>query len=117
MVQDRIQTWLDLNVANPRTGKVTRLIHESSPTWVNRLPEPHWLEDGTFLWMSERTGYRHIYHYRKNGELIRAVTEGPWAVGSRLLRLDEEKGLVWYTSTKDGAIDSNLYRSSISGGA
>ncbi|MEE8142358.1 MAG: DPP IV N-terminal domain-containing protein, partial [Planctomycetota bacterium] len=56
-VQNRTQTWLDLNAADPDTGKVTRLVRETSPTWVNTFGEPRWLADGTFLWFSERSGY------------------------------------------------------------
>ena len=62
-VQDREQTWLDLNAANPRTGKTTLLIHETSPAWTENLPHPQWLPDGSFLWLSDRGGFRHIYHY------------------------------------------------------
>ena len=38
------------------------------------------LADGTFLWSSERTGARHLYLYEAAGQLIRAVTQGPWPV-------------------------------------
>ncbi|MFT5155084.1 MAG: dipeptidyl-peptidase-4 [Planctomycetota bacterium] len=114
-LQDRIQTWLDLNSADPQTGEFTTLIHESSDSWVDVLGLPRYLEDGSFLWRSARTGFRHLYHYSAAGEQIARVTSGSWKFGS-VERLDEDKGLVWYTASRDGAVNANLYVSSLSGG-
>ena len=33
-----------------------------------------WLADGSFLWLSERSGWRHLYHYSADGTLVRQVT-------------------------------------------
>ncbi len=106
-VQDRIQTWMDLNTADPKTGAVEKILREESDTWVNRLPFPRWQADGSFLWFSDRTGYRHIYHYEANGKLRRQLTSGVWQVRS-IARVG--KGWIWFTGTKDGAINNNLYR-------
>ncbi len=114
MVQDRIQTWLDLAVADPATGRVRTVLHESSGSWVDRAEEPRWLADGSFLWQSNRSGYRHLYRYRLDGKLVGAVTGGDWAV-NEILDVDEERGRIWFTSTKDGAVDSNVYRIGLDG--
>ncbi len=116
-VQDRIQTWMDLNVADPQSGAWVKLIHEASETWVNRLPFPEWLPDGSFLWLSERTGYQHLYHYDDKGALVRPLTAGDWQV-TDLVRVDASDGVrrCWFTATKDGAIDSNLYSVGLDGG-
>lgn len=113
-VQDRLQTWADLNCADPDTGTWTTWIHEASETWVNRPASPRWLEDGSFLWESERTGYKHLYQYSGQGELLSAVTEGEWAL-RRVLELDETKGEIWFTSTQDGAVNRNVYRIGLDG--
>ena len=114
-VQNRVQTWLDLLCADPATGAVTVLFRESSDSWVNILGMPHWLADGSFLWLSERTGYKHVYHYEADGSLRRVITEGPWAVGE-ILRVDEDGGQVWFDGTKDGAINRHVYRVGLAGG-
>ncbi|MCC6673247.1 MAG: S9 family peptidase [Planctomycetes bacterium] len=113
-VQDRIQTWLDLVAVDAATGKVTRLFRETSPTWVNVLEEPRWLADGTFLWLSERTGFKHVYHYAADGSLLKQVTEGEWAV-DEILRVDEQARLLWFTGTRDGAANQNAYRVKLDG--
>src|SRR5205085_1342603 len=61
-VQDRKQSWLDFNIADRATGRTTTLFRETSQTWVERWDDssadPVWLTDGTFLWLSERSGRR-----------------------------------------------------------
>ena len=86
-----------------------RVLTERSESWVNRPPEPHWLSDGSFLWESERTGYNHLYRMARSGELLGAVTSGEWQVRS-ILRIDEERGQVWFEGTRDGAVNRNVYR-------
>ena len=114
MVQDRIQTWCDVSVADPDTGAVETLFRENSETWVDRPSEPRWLADGTFLWESARTGYDHLYHYRADGTLIRPVTAGDWAL-TGVTAVDEEAGTVTFRATEGGAVNVNHYRVNLDG--
>lgn len=107
-VQDRIQTWAELCAVDPATGALTKWIREESTTWVNRPESPHWLDGGKFLWLSERTGRMHVYHYEKGGKLLGPVTSGDWQVRS-IERVDEQKRLLWFEGTKDGATGRHLY--------
>jgi len=113
-VQDREQTWLDLNLADPDRGSVTTLLRETSPAWVNVLAEPHWLEDGSFLWLSERSGYKHIYRCSADGRLLAQLTSGDWEVRD-VTAVDPKAGRVWFTAGRDSAIASNLYRVALDG--
>jgi dipeptidyl-peptidase-4 len=114
MIQDRIQTWCELCEVDPKTGKPTRWIREESKTWTNRPDVPTWLPDGTFLWLSERTGYQHIYRYERGGKLLGAITSGEWQVRN-LERIDAPRGLLWFEGTKDGACGRHLYRIGMDG--
>jgi dipeptidyl-peptidase-4 len=111
-VTDRIQTWLDLNTADPTTGDVTRLLHEESTSWVNIRGLPRWLDDGSFLWQSERTGFNHVYHYAADGRLLHTVTAGEWEV-RRLL--DVKGDTLWFTGSKDSAVERRAYRVKLDG--
>ncbi|MBL8738536.1 MAG: S9 family peptidase [Planctomycetes bacterium] len=113
-IQDRIQTWAELCAIDPATGAVTKWIREESKTWVNRPESPRWLADGTFLWLSERTGYQHVYRYEKGGKLLAAVTGGEWQVRS-VERVDEKGQTLWFEGTKDGATGRHLYRIGLDG--
>ncbi|MBU0638779.1 MAG: S9 family peptidase [Planctomycetes bacterium] len=114
-VQDREARWLDLNEANPTTGRSRRLLRETSPAWVDFFGQPHWLDDGSFLWLSARDGWRHIYHYARDGQLIRRVTGGAWEVRS-LHGHDPQTGCVYFSGTRDTPIESHAYRVKLAGG-
>jgi dipeptidyl-peptidase 4 len=114
-VQDRRQKWLDLNAADAKTGQVTRLLRETSPAWVNVLGEPTWLEDGSFLWVSERDGHAHLYHYERDGRLIRQITSGDWKV-RELHGVDPTGGWVYFSGLTGAGIETQAYRVPLDGG-
>ena len=75
-VQNREQTWLEMNLADAATGRTRTLLRETTKAWVNNNGGPVWLKDGSFLWFSERTGFKHLYRYRDSGA-------GPGGTGRR----------------------------------
>ncbi|MEE2888556.1 MAG: DPP IV N-terminal domain-containing protein [Planctomycetota bacterium] len=115
MVQDREQTWLDLNFADPATGKSRTVIREhSDDSWIERLPMPKWLKDGSFIWESDRTGYRHYYRYRVDG-VGTALSKGPWSA-QEIIRIDEPRNsLAFYGNTKNYSIGRHAYVVSLDG--
>jgi dipeptidyl-peptidase-4 len=113
-LQDRPQTWAEFGEIDPATGRFARWIREESKTWTNRPDAPRFLGDGTFLWLSERTGYQHVYRYKVGGELLGAVTSGEWQVRS-VERVDATAGAIWFEGTKDGAAGRHLYRAGLDG--
>ena len=112
-VQDREQTWLDLNLGT-WSGETSRLLRETTEAWVNVNGPPVWLEDGSFLWLSERTGWKHLYHYRADGSVARQVTDGPWEV-RQLHGVDEATGWVYFSGTERSHIGSDVYRVQLDG--
>ncbi len=112
-IQDREQTWLDLNLADPVTGASTTLFRETSPAWVEVIDLPFWLGDGTFLWLSDRSGWRHLYHYRRDGTLIRPVTSGSWEV--RTLHGVASSGWVYFSGTERSPTGTDVYRIRLDG--
>ncbi len=113
-VQNREQTWLDLVEVRADDGSSRRLFRETTPAWVSPLGPPHWLADGSFIWESERDGYRHLYHYDSKGNLLGRLTSGEWDV-SAVKGVDDERGLVFFSSGKDRIVDLKLYRVRIDG--
>ena len=112
--QNREQTYLDLNSVS-LDGKVRGLIKETSPAWVGVNENPFFLNDGSFVWASERDGWEHLYHYSADGKLIRRLTEGKWEVRN-VYGVDEKGGFVYFSSIKDSAIAENIYRVPLAGG-
>ena len=114
-VQNREQTWLDLNVATP-DGRSTHVLRETTEAWVNVTGTPLWLGDGSFLWLSERTGWQHVYHYEADGSERGAVTSGSWEV-RQLHGVDEQNGWVYFSGTERSHIGSDVYRVRLDGSA
>ena len=111
---NREQTFLDLNSADEK-GKVTKLINETTPAWVEVYDDPNFLSDGTAVWQSARNGWRHLYLYKSTGEMVRQLTNGKWEVRS-VHGIDEKSGWVYFSATKDSHIAENVYRVNIAGG-
>jgi dipeptidyl-peptidase-4 len=107
--QNRIQNFLDLNSANPDDGKSATMFREQNKAWVEAIDDGlSWLDDGGFLWLSDRSGWRHIYHYAADGRLIKQVTNGDWDVRS-LDGVDEGKGTIYFSATEHSYIANNEY--------
>ena len=113
-VQDREQTWLDLVLADPEGGSVEKVLRETTEAWVNVNGPPIWLEDGTFLWLSERTGWKHLYHVDRAGAVKRTVTSGEWEV-RRVHGVDEAAGAVYFSGTERSPIGLDVYRVGLDG--
>jgi dipeptidyl-peptidase-4 len=113
--QDREQTYLDLNAADPSTGKSTRLFRETTKAWVEAFDDnPRWLEDGSFIWRSERTGWSHLYGYAADGKLVRQITSGPWEARG-IDAVDESGGWVYFHGTEHSHVAEHVYRVRLDG--
>ncbi|MGH9652413.1 MAG: S9 family peptidase, partial [Bryobacteraceae bacterium] len=114
---DRVQNRLDLLFCNPATGAVRRVIHEQSKTWINVTNNLYFLKSQPeFLWTSERSGFRHLYRYSDNGKLLGQVTSGNWEVRS-IAAVDEAHREIYFTSSEQSPLETQLYRVGLDGGA
>jgi dipeptidyl-peptidase-4 len=115
--ESRDQTTLDLLAVDPATGASRVIITEHSTPWINLNDDFKVLKNGDFIWGSERTGYHHLYLYRADGTLIRAITQGDWPVVSGgaglqdagVSGVDETRQLVYFMASMDGPLEQHLY--------
>ena len=113
-VQDREQTWLDLRLAE-RSGLSRRVLRETTRAWVESHDgAPYFLADGTFLWFSERDGYKHLYHLRRDGTVVNRVTSGAWEART-LHGVDERARAVYFSGTERSPIGLDVYRVGLDG--
>lgn len=114
-VCDRVQSWLDIVRAPAGGGESEKFLHETTKAWVDNPPPLKFLKDGSFLLMSERTGWKHIYRYSSAGKLFGALTEGEWEARS-IAQVDEDGGRLFVSGTLDSPIAENLYVIPLEGG-
>jgi dipeptidyl-peptidase 4 len=113
-VQDREQTWLDLNLAETDTGRSRNVLRETTKAWVNNNGDPTWLVDGSFLWFSERTGFKHLYRMRTDGTVMNQVTSGRWDVRA-LYGVNQTAGVAYFSATERSALGTDIYRVNLDG--
>ncbi len=113
-VQNREQTWLDLNTAALDGTEVKTLLRETTKAWVSGNGAPLWLADGSFLWVSERTGWKHIFHYTAAGTLIRPVTTGEWDART-FHGMDASNTFAYFSGTERSYIGGDIYRIRLDG--
>jgi dipeptidyl-peptidase-4 len=114
-IQNREQTWLDLDAAEVRGMSAPKtLLRETTKTWVDVNGQPVWLKDGSFLWLSERTGFKHLYQYSADGKLIRQITNGPWEVRT-LHGIDGANEWIYFSGTERSVLGTDVYRVHLDG--
>ena len=115
MAQNREQTFMDLNSASSDDGKSANLFRESTRTWIGINDQGlRWLKDGSFLWVSDRSGWTQLYHYGADGKLIKQMTSGDWDLGS-IDGLDEAKGIIYFSSSEHSFIANHEYAINLDG--
>jgi dipeptidyl-peptidase-4 len=67
-----------------------------------------------FLWMSDRDGFRHLYRYDYDGNLINQVTEGDWEV-TNVFAVNSDTETIYYESTEESPLERHLYSVSFDG--
>lgn len=115
-IQDRAQTWLDLVMAPAAGGESTVLFRETTEAWVESHHDATFLDDGSFILPSERDGWRHLYHFGKDGRLLAQITSGEYEARD-LHHVDEQGGWVYFSGTLDSPLAENLYRARLDGSA
>lgn len=104
--QSRDQKRLDFLKVDARTGASTLLFSDTSDMWINLSNDLKPLKDGSILFSSERSGFRHLYRW-KDGK-IAALTGGQWPVDG-IAGIDEAAGRLYFLSNKDKSIEYQLY--------
>jgi dipeptidyl-peptidase-4 len=112
---NRLQNTATVLFANARTGAVRTLFTERDSAWVDVVDDLTFVNGGRDLvWLSERSGWNHVYLIsRETGEL-RPLTRGEWDVLG-LQGVDEAGGHVYYTASPDNPTQRHLYRARLDG--
>lgn len=111
---NRHQNELDLVFVDARDNSSKLILKETDLAYVDVTDDLTFLNDNSFIWTSEKSGWNHIYHFDKNGKLINQVTDGEWEV-TNFYGFDPQTGRIYYQSTEDGSINRGVYSISQSG--
>ncbi|UCH64425.1 MAG: DPP IV N-terminal domain-containing protein [Ignavibacterium sp.] len=114
-VLNRGQDSLTFFAANPETGKNRVAYNEVQETWVEFYENIYLFENGSgFILRSDKDGWRHLYYYDMNGDIISRITAGKW-VAERIVYVDEEAEVVFFEGWRDNSFNRHLYRVNLDG--
>lgn len=108
---NRNQNKLDMYLANPKSTVARLTLSEEDPCYIDYelIDDIYFFNDNkSFLYTSERDGYRHIYKYRINGIPEKQLTSGPWDV-TAVYGYDEKSGTLYYQSAETSPMQRDIY--------
>jgi len=112
---NRHQNTNRLMMGNAQTGEVKNIYTEKDEAWLDMVNDLVWQKDGKkFTWISEKTGWRHIYLISRDGQKIWPVTHGNFDVIS-IVNIDLHAGYVYYIASPDNATQRYLFQARLNG--
>jgi len=116
-LMNRHQNILDLILVDASKNNATSLLHkETDDAYVDVKDDLTFLNNNSFIWSSEKSGWNHLYLYDKDGKNEKQLTKGDWEVTS-YYGFDPNTARIFYQSTKNGSINRDVYTVSIQGTA
>jgi dipeptidyl-peptidase 4 len=112
---NRLQNTNEVMLGDARSGSVRTILAERDSTWVDVVDDLAWLQGGkSFLWVSERDGWNHVYTVSRDGKSMRRLTRGAYDV-SKVLGADEKTGWLYYVASPEHPAQRYLFRTRLDG--
>ena len=113
-VQNREQSWLDVNIVTTSGASPNTMFRETTKAWVDPIAPPIWMKDGSFLWLSDRSGFRHVYRYPGPKTPPVQLTKGDWDIRT-FHGIDEAGGWMYFSAAERSPIGVDVYRARLDG--
>ncbi|MEX2395950.1 MAG: S9 family peptidase [Balneolales bacterium] len=119
---NRHQNHMKLFIFDVESGDRQLVMEEQSEYWVDIYNFFEGIDDlfffpedrREFFWISDRDGYRHLYRYDYDGNIVNQVTEGDWNV-TNVQTVDDTNETIYFTSTEVSPLERHLYQTNYSG--
>jgi len=112
---NRKQDTNDVYYANAKTGELTTALVERDAAFIEAVIDVTWIEAAdAFTWISERSGWRHVYRVSRDGRSIVDLTPGDFDIVSMGM-VDEDSGWLYFIASPEDVAQRYLYRSNLDG--
>lgn len=112
---NRLQNTDDVMLGDVASGVMRTVLSEHDSAWLDVVDDMIWLPDGKqFTWVSERTGWRHVYLVSRDGRTIRPVTAGSFDV-ENVVQIDQKGGWLYYIASPENPTQRYLFRTRLDG--
>ncbi len=116
MTLNRAQNHLKLYFFNVKTGAKRIVLEEKNSTWIDiHIFNTHVndmvyfpKESKEFFYVSDRSGYSHIYRYGYDGKLLNQVTKGDWDM-IKVSGINPTTKTIYYLSAETGGLEQQFY--------
>ena len=110
MTLNRHQNRLDLYFADPRSTVCKLALRDESDKYIKEsaFDNIHFYEKN-FCFVSEKSGFNHIYWYNMNGNLQKQITSGNYEV-KEFLGYDAATGSFYFTSNEGSPLRKAVYK-------
>ena len=108
---NRNQNKLDMLLANPKSTLSKLAFRQEDKYYVDyeNIDFIRFANDNqTFIGVSEKDGYRHVYQYGINGNVIKQITKGNWDI-TDVYGFDEKKQVLYYQSAEITPMQRDVY--------
>jgi len=107
--EPRVQQTLELYAVCAADGKATKIYEEHSDTWLDWIENAVFTPDGMYMARNVMTGWDQAYYLPYDGSPIVKKTHGQnWSMV--IERVDEKKGLLYFTAKRDSDVRNTLYQ-------
>ena len=110
---NRLQNTVTLFIADAASAKTRRIFEDHDEAWVNVNEIRPYGE--SFVWLSERDGWRHAYLVPRDGSKVTLLTAGRLDVVS-LEGISEKQNAIYFTASPENATQRYLYRDAVGTG-
>lgn len=111
---NRDQNHMWLNMYDTTTGdKIKTIFEEQSNEWVEPTTPALFIDNHNFLWLSERSGYKHLYLYNTDGT-YKQLTNGNWCITS-LYGYNPKSKEVIFQANREGYMNKDIYKVNLKG--
>ena len=112
---NRHQNQMDIYMANPRSTVCKLAVRESSDKYIKETAYGSLkFYNGRFAYLSDRSGFQHIYLYSLNGNLEKQLTSGNFDV-TNFYGYEEKPGKFYYASRQESPLRKAVYVSEKNG--
>ncbi|MFO0939993.1 MAG: S9 family peptidase [Pirellulales bacterium] len=107
---NRLQNKIVVYLADATNSQVDVMLTEKDEAWIDVQDSLFWLADHSqFVWLSERSGWRHLYLASVKDKSLTQVTSGDFDV-MEILGIDNEAQLIYFYASPSNATQTYLYR-------
>lgn len=113
---NRAQKEMNLNLFDAQDGKFIKTVYkESNDKWVEPEHPAFFINDSTFIWMSEKDGFMNLYQMQLHGKEIKQITKNHWEAIS-IFDKSRDGDVVYFYGTGDSPLDKKLFAVEVASG-